>query len=81
MTKFDTVKGVLGAVVSDGREEEARQAARRHWASVAKPLGSLGLLETALEDRNIPLHPGALKYYQEQNAITTDELADLKPEG
>lgn len=38
-------------------------------------------LETALEDRNIPLHPGALKYYQEQNAITTDELADLKPEG
>lgn len=50
MTKFDTVKGVLGAVVSDGREEEARQAARRHWASVAKPLGSLGLLETALED-------------------------------
>ena len=50
MTKFDTVKGVLGAVVPDGREEEARQAARRHWASVAKPLGSLGLLETALED-------------------------------
>ena len=36
-------------------------------------------LETALEDRNIPLHPGALKYYQEQGSITSDDLADLKP--
>lgn len=36
-------------------------------------------LDTALLDRNIPLHPGALKYYQEHNMIQTDELADLKP--
>lgn len=36
-------------------------------------------LETALEDRNIPLHPGALRYYQDKGMITTDELADLKP--
>ena len=36
-------------------------------------------LETALLDRNIPLHPGALKYYQEKGMIETDELADLKP--
>lgn len=28
----------------------AREAARRHWNSCAKPLGGLGLLETALED-------------------------------
>ena len=36
-------------------------------------------LETALLDRNIPLHPGALRYYQEQGMIETDELADLQP--
>ena len=29
---------------------DARAAARRHWNSCAKPLGGLGLLETALED-------------------------------
>lgn len=28
----------------------AREAARRHWNNCAKPLGGLGLLETALED-------------------------------
>lgn len=36
-------------------------------------------LDTALEDRNIPLHPGALRYYQEKGMIETDELADMKP--
>ncbi len=50
MTKFDTVKDILRAVAPDAQEGAAREAARRHWASVAKPLGSLGLLETALED-------------------------------
>ena len=50
MTKLDTVKDVLAAITPDPRETQAREAAHRHWASVAKPLGSLGLLETALED-------------------------------
>ena len=31
-------------------DEEARAAARRRWNACAKPLGSLGLLETTLED-------------------------------
>ena len=31
------------------RQEAAGEAARRRWASVAKPLGSLGLLEQAVE--------------------------------
>ena len=31
-------------------DEAARQAARRRWNRCAKPLGSLGLLETAIED-------------------------------
>lgn len=31
-------------------DADAREAARRHWNSCAKPLGGLGLLETALED-------------------------------
>ena len=50
MTKLDSVKDILTAITPDPQEAEAREAARRHWASVAKPLGSLGLLETALED-------------------------------
>lgn len=48
--QFDTVQEVLAAIAPDPGEEEARRAARRQWASIAKPLGSLGLLETALED-------------------------------
>lgn len=31
-------------------DESARAAAREHWNACAKPLGSLGLLETAIED-------------------------------
>ena len=31
-------------------DEAAREQAHRRWAACAKPLGSLGLLETALED-------------------------------
>ena len=50
MTKPDTVRELLGAIRPDPREQAAREAAHRRWAGVAKPLGSLGLLETALED-------------------------------
>ena len=50
MTKNDTLGGVLAAIRPDPREGAARRAAHEKWASVAKPLGSLGLLETALED-------------------------------
>ena len=33
-------------------DETARTAAHAHWASLAKPLGGLGRLETMLEDAN-----------------------------
>ena len=45
-----TLREVLAAITPDPREEEARSAAHRQWASIAKPLDSLGLLETAVED-------------------------------
>ena len=48
--RFETVQQLLAAITPDPREEEARQAAHRQWASIAKPLDSLGLLETAVED-------------------------------
>lgn len=48
--KIQSVSDVLAAIKPDPGEAEAREAAHRHWASVAKPLGSLGLLETAVED-------------------------------
>ncbi len=50
MTKLNTVKDIIAAIRPDPREEEARQAAHRQWASIAKPLDSLGLLEKAVED-------------------------------
>lgn len=46
----DTLRDVLNAIAPDPREAEAREAAHRQWASIAKPLDSLGLLETAVED-------------------------------
>lgn len=45
-----TIKEILDAIQPDPREAEAREAAHRQWASIAKPLDSLGLLETAVED-------------------------------
>lgn len=45
-----TIKEILDAIRPDPREAEAREAAHRQWASIAKPLDSLGLLETAVED-------------------------------
>lgn len=36
-------------------------------------------LKDALNDYIIPLHPGALKFYQDQGKITEDKYADLKP--
>lgn len=50
MTTLNTVKDIVAAIHSDPQEEEARQAAHRQWASIAKPLDSLGLLERAVED-------------------------------
>ena len=39
---------LLAAIVPP--DENAREAAHKNWSACAKPLGSLGLLETALED-------------------------------
>lgn len=36
-------------------------------------------LETALIDQNIPLHPGALKFYKEKGLITEDPCANVVP--
>ena len=36
-------------------------------------------LDTALIDQNIPLHPGALKFYKEKGLITEDPCADVVP--
>lgn len=48
--RFDTVQDLIAAIRPDPREEEARRGAHRRWTSIAKPLDSLGLLETAVED-------------------------------
>ncbi len=43
---MDDLKELLSAITPPDREAEA--ASRRHWDSLAKPLGSLGLLEDAV---------------------------------
>ncbi len=48
--KERTVQALLGAIKDRPEENQAREEARRRWAAVAKPLGSLGLLETAIEE-------------------------------
>ena len=49
MQPFESIAALCGAA-SAPADEEARREAHRHWASLAHPLGSLGLLETMLED-------------------------------
>lgn len=48
--RLQRIEDVVAAIRPEEWEETARQAAHRQWASIAKPLGSLGLLETAVED-------------------------------
>ncbi len=49
MERFDTIPALLAAA-SAPANEAARAEAHRRWAACAHPLGSLGLLETMLED-------------------------------
>ena len=49
MQSWNSIEALLEAA-SAPADEAARAAAHRHWASLAHPLGSLGLLETMLED-------------------------------
>ena len=49
MLHFDTIDA-LCAAASAPADEAARAEAHRRWASLAHPLGSLGALETMLED-------------------------------
>ena len=49
MQTFDSIAALCRAA-SVPADQAAREAAHRRWASLAHPLGSLGLLETMLED-------------------------------
>lgn len=48
MTESSRLAAVLNQIVPP--DEQARKAAQKQWASCAKPLGSLGLLEDTLTD-------------------------------
>ena len=79
---FQSVEEALRVIAPDSREEPARQAAHRQWASIAKPLGSLGLLETALEDiaaltgsAEVALSPRALLLLCADNGVVTQGVA------
>ena len=49
MKPLDTIQDLLEAACAPA-DEAARAEARRRWAGLAHPLGSLGLLETILEE-------------------------------
>lgn len=48
MSEYSRLKAVLQQIAPP--QQDARQAAQKHWASCAKPLGSLGLLEDAITE-------------------------------
>lgn len=51
---------------------------RSEWASVTAAVSSQVLYETALEEIPIPLHPGAIRYYQERGVKIPAELIPAK---
>lgn len=80
--RFETIQALLDAIRPDPREEAARQAAHHQWASIAKPLDSLGLLETAVEDiaaltlnHNIDLSSRALLLLCADNGVLAQGVA------
>ena len=63
-------------------DEAARAEAARRWAACAKPLGSLGLLETALEDiaaltgsADIALEPREVLVFCADNGVVAQGVA------
>lgn len=51
MKKFESVEELLAAAANvKSNAQSAREEAHKRWANCAKPLGSLGVLETNLED-------------------------------
>ena len=61
-----TLKTLLEGITPP--DEAARAAAHAHWASLAKPLGGLGALETTLEDPPPP-SPGARRWISPSRAV------------
>lgn len=74
--QYQTIEEALAAITPSPAEQAAREAAHRQWAGIAKPLGSLGLLETVLEDiaaltcsEQISLHPRAVLMLCADNGV------------
>ena len=47
---------------------------RSEWSECAKSVSTQVFLETALEEIDIPLHPGAIRYYEEIGMVVPDNL-------
>jgi len=65
-----------------GPSEQAAVAARQQWDSVAKPLGSLGLLEDAViriaalnGEKNISIHPRAVLVFCADNGVVQEGIS------
>lgn len=47
---------------------------RAEWSESAKSVSTQAVLETALEEIDIPLHPGAVRYFEEKGMEIPDKL-------
>lgn len=47
---------------------------RAEWSECAKSVSKQAVLETALEEIDIPLHPGAIRYFEEKGMTIPDAL-------
>lgn len=47
---------------------------RSEWSECAKSVSKQAVLETALEEIDIPLHPGAIRYFEEKGLTIPDAL-------
>lgn len=88
MEKFETIGQLLSAAaLRHPAADSAREAAHARWANCAKPLGSLGVLETDLEDiaaltgsEEIHLSPRAVLVFCADNGVIAQGVAQAGPE-
>lgn len=87
MQKFESVEELLkAAAVRNSDAEAARQAAHARWGNCLKPIGSLGVMESNLEDiaalvgtADIDLSRRTVIVFCSDNGVLAQELPPAAP--
>lgn len=88
MKKFESVEALLNAAaIQNSNAETARQAAHDQWGNCLKPIGSLGVMESDLEDiaaligtADIDLSHRAVVVFCSDNGVLAQGVASCGPE-